>query len=293
MDGIIKFVNDYPEFFKFLVQLIILVIPFILTWYVRTYVKSAEQQKRLAAIVRLANTGIDYAEDLHKRGDLDKYLKKWNLSDEVISQTSTGIQKLNIAGRFVEQELNRLGIKMTDEEAQAWIASEFQRRIGDIARGESVDQRAQEAMGLLRALEQAGLISLPADISRSTQLASHIANWAITQPDKDIPGALREEALARVRTELGTQPQPPVEVAEEPQPAVVAPQPSPEAQLMELATQSVAYVEQLKLEHKLTLSETDVAAAWVLTGVTQKGLQVTTDQIASAVRAAFERKRAQ
>jgi hypothetical protein len=60
-----------------------------------------------------------------------------------------------------------------------------------------------------------------------------------------------------------------------------------------LARQSVAYVEQLKRERKLTLSETDLAVAWMLTEVTQQGLNVTPDQIGAAVRAAFVEQRAE
>ncbi len=49
----------------------------------------------------------------------------------------------------------------------------------------------------------------------------------------------------------------------------------------------VTDVEQLKRDHTLTLPETDIAAAWMLTEVTQRGLNVTTHQIGAAGRAAF------
>ncbi len=278
-----EFISSNKDLLDVLIQLLIVVIPILLTWFIRTYVKSAEQQKKLAAIVHLSNAAIDYAEDLQKRGDLDDYLSKWGLSDDVIQHASSGIQKLNIAGKFAEQELDRMGIKVTDEEAQAWIAAEFQKRIGDIGRTRSVDQRTREALSLLQALQQSGMISLPTDTYQATQLADHVASWAITQTNGGMEDVLREEALATVRTELtpGVEPQ------------VETPEVSPETKLRELGRQSVAYVEQLKRDRKLTLPETDLAVAWMLTEVTQQGLNVTTDQIAGAVRTAFAEKGAE
>jgi hypothetical protein len=91
---------------------------------------------------------------------------------------------------------------------------------------------------------------------------------------------LREEALATVKTELTSQAEP----------RARTPEVSPETQLKDLARQSVAYVERLKHDRKLTLPETDLAVAWMLTEVMQQGLNVTPDQIAAAVRAAFAEK---
>ncbi|MEJ2557107.1 MAG: hypothetical protein P8186_12920 [Anaerolineae bacterium] len=278
-----EFLSSNKDLLDVLIQLLIVIIPILLTWFIRTYVKSTEQQKRLATIVHLSNAAIDYAEDLQKRGDLDDYLHKWGLSDDVIQHTSSGIQKLNIAGKFAEQELDRMGIKVTDEEAQAWIAAEFQKRIGDIGRTRGVDQRIREALSLLQALQRSGMISLPTDTYQATQLADHVASWAIAQTNGGVEDVLREGAVATVKTELAPEAAPPAGAAEV----------SPETQLRDLARQSVAYVEQLKRERKLTLSETDLAVAWMLTEVTQQGLNVTPDQIAAAVRAAFAEKGAE
>jgi hypothetical protein len=108
-------------------------------------------------------------------------------------------------------------------------------------------------------------------------LADYVASWAITQTNGGIEDVLHKEALTTVKTELTS----PAE------PRAQTPEVSPETQLRELARQSVAYVEQLKRDRKLTLPETDLAVAWMLTEVTQQGLNVTTHQIAAAVRAAF------
>jgi len=50
--------------------------------------------------------------------------------------------------------------------------------------------------------------------------------------------------------------------------------------LRDVARQLIAYLGQLKREHKLTLPETEIAVARMLTEFTQRGLNVTAGQIA-------------
>lgn len=261
-------------------QVIMLILPIVAavaTWFLRTYVKSAKVEKDVAAIVRLSNAAIDFAEDLDKRGELGKYLKMWDMPEDVISLTSNGLKKLSLAGKWLESELGRQGIQVTDEEAKAWIASQFQSRVGDIGRERGIAARTEEAVSLLNALQQSGLITLPADGTRVAMLGDAVANWVIGQLDAGEADILREEALARVEGQLVLKPQ-----------ASAEPVPSPlESQLTDLARQSVQYVEQLKASHQLTLPAVDIALAWVLTEVTKRGLPVTTDQIASEVHAAL------
>lgn len=66
-------------------------------------------------------------------------------------------------------------------------------------------------------------------------------------------------------------------------------QPSVEAQLAQLAAESVVYVRQLQARGQLRLPEADVAAAWVVTKVHDLGLgsEVTDSQIVAAVRTAL------
>jgi hypothetical protein len=107
-------------------QVLMLVLPVavaIITWFVLTYVKSANAEKTMAAVIRVSNAAIDFAEDLDQRGELAKYLKLWNVPEEVMNLTSDGLKKLHLAGQWAESEFVRLGIKLTDEEAQAWIAA--------------------------------------------------------------------------------------------------------------------------------------------------------------------------
>jgi hypothetical protein len=260
-----------------IIMLLLPVVAAIATWFLRTYVKSAKVEKDVAAIVRLSNAAIDFAEDLDKRGELGKYLQMWNMPEDVISLTSNGLKKLNIAGKWLESELGRQGIQMTDEEAKSWIASQFQGRVGDLGRERGIAERTEEAASLLRALQRSGLIALPADGARVALLGDAVANWVVGRLGEEETAPLRQQALARFESHLVVPPQVPGGPAT----------PPVESQLADLARQSVQYVEQLKASHELTLPAVDIAVAWVLTEVTKRGLAVTTEQIAAAVRGAF------
>lgn len=259
------------------IMLLLPVVAAVATWFLRTYVKSAKVEKDVAAIVRLSNAAIDFAEDLDKRGELGKYLEMWNMPDDVIGLTSDGLKKLNLAGKWLESELGRQGVQISDEEAKSWIASQFQGRVGDIGRERGLAERTEEAVSLLQALQQSGLIALPADATRAAMLGDAVSNWVIGQLGEEETGSLREQALARFESQLVLQPQVPGGPATPPL----------ESQLTDLARQSVHYVEQLKASHQLTLPEGDIAVAWVLTEVTKRGLAVTAEQIVSAVNRAL------
>ena len=260
-----------------IVMLLLPIVAAVATWFLRTYVKSAKTEKDVAAIVRLSNMAIAFAEDLDKRGDLEKYLKLWNMPDDVLSLTSNGLKKLNLAGKWLETELGRQGIQMSDEEAKSWIAAQFQERVGDIGRDRGIAERTQEAMGLLRALQQSGLISLPTDSAQAALFGDVVANWVTSQLGPGEEGVLRVQAAAQFQSQLVAKPQ--VSTG-----GIAS---GSADQLADLARQSVQYVQQLKANHRLTLPEADIAVAWVLTEVTKQGLVVTTDQIANAVRTAF------
>jgi hypothetical protein len=265
-------------------QILMLILPIaslFIAWFLRTYVKSANAEKTVGSIVQLSNAAINFAQNLDERGQLSEYLKMFNMPQDVIDLTSKGLQKLNLAGKWSVGEFARMGIKMTDEEAQAWIASEFQKRMGGVGPERDTAAHTSDAVNLLLTLQQSGLISLPADANQAALLTSKITEWAATQPATGATSLPQAGALSQSRA------QPP----EKPQPSAELSGPSVEAQLTQLATQSVQYVEQLKASHQLILPETDIAAAWVLTEVTKQGLPVTTDQIARAVRAAFESKK--
>src|SRR3972149_5306826 len=114
-------VSPDKDWLDILVQLLVVVIPILLSWFVRTYVKSSTAEKEVAAIVRLSNAAIDFVENLDKRGEL-----------ALPPDVKKGSHKLKLAAEWMESELKRAGISVTDDEAKKWIASEFQKRMGGV-----------------------------------------------------------------------------------------------------------------------------------------------------------------
>lgn len=271
--------NPTLEIIKIVIDALVVLIPVILAWYARTYVKTAQSEKQLAAIVRLANSAIDFAEDLDKRGELAIFLRRWNLPDEIINHTSTGIQKLNLAGKWMESELVRMGISMTKEEAKDWIASEFQKRVGNLGQERQAIERTAEIVDLLHTLEHSGILSIPAEASQAIRLADCIADWVLEQLGEDKTGPLREGTVLRLQTELLKGPTSSV-------PSVGMLRTDVD-ELDDLAGKSVQYIKSLNLDPDQSLPATDIAVAWVLTKVTEMGLRVTTEQIAASVRRAL------
>src|SRR5215216_6346630 len=105
-------VTPNKDLLDILVQVIVLVIPIVLSWFIRTYIRSSTVENNLAAITRMSNAAIDYVENLDKRGDLA-------LPPEV----KKGGYKLKLASQWLESELQRAGIKIDDEQASKWVAS--------------------------------------------------------------------------------------------------------------------------------------------------------------------------
>jgi hypothetical protein len=92
-----------------IIQVLIIVIPVIVTWFLRTYVKNSGAETEVALVVRLANAAIDFVEDLDKSGAL-----------ELPPKVSKGAHKLQLAGRWLVDELQRVGIKTTEDQARDW-----------------------------------------------------------------------------------------------------------------------------------------------------------------------------
>lgn len=161
-------------------QIMMLVLPIavaLVVWFLRTYVKSTKAEKTLAAIIRVSNAAIDFAEDLDKRGELAKTLKAWNVPEDVTPLVSNGLNKLHLAGRWAETEFARLGIKLTDTESQPWIAAEYQRRQGGAGPEQPPADRPDQAASLPGVIKPGGVtdqppkVQPPPDISTEAELA--------------------------------------------------------------------------------------------------------------------------
>lgn len=262
-----NFFTENAALIDAILQLLLVIVPFIITWYIRTYVKGTTAEKEAAAIVNIANAAMDYVENLDNRGEFD------NL--QLPPEFSKGLHKLNLAGEWMEQELKRAGIEISNEEAQKWIASEFQKRVGDVRMVGSIAEAARSAVDLIRGLERSGLVALPPGVDEITYLAEMAADWVVTQLAEQGASISREEALTWVRAELLNT----FQLQEDDLPT--------NDRLAKLARQAVAFLQELKASGKLAISganvETDIATAWLLTEVAKQGLVVTSDQVAKAM----------
>jgi hypothetical protein len=268
-------VSPTKDLLDALVQLMVIVIPIIISWFIRTYLRDRGAEPKVAAITRMANSAIDYAENLDKRGEL-------NLPPDV----RKGLYKLQLAGNWLEDELKRVGISMTDEEAKKWIASEFQRRIG--GGGASmvghISTVTKEAVEMVQTMARNNIVTIPPNIDRFSYLAGLAADWVVTQTAQEGVSISREEAMTWVRAELFKL-----------LPSGGFPTGDP---LADLARQAIAFLDDLKARGQFSLRpgeggasmETDLATAWVLTEAAKQGLSVTSDQIVQAVRTALAQR---
>ena len=126
-------VEPTDQILDIVLQMVLIVTPILITWFLQTYVRGTKAERDIAATVRLSNTAIDYVENLDRRGALD-----------LPPDTSKGLHKLSLATEWMDGELQRAGIKMTDDEAAQWISAEFQNRMGGV-RMVRQNERSSEA----------------------------------------------------------------------------------------------------------------------------------------------------
>ena len=264
-----------------LMRVIVIVVPLLLSWFARTFTLSRDQEKRLSMIMQVANSAIDYAEDVDKRGDLAKFTGMLGMSAGVATNMSKGLQKLNIAGDWLTDQLDKFGIPVTNEEAQKWIAAEYQKRIGSVAASRPALEVTKDVVGLIDELVDKGLVQLPNSLHQANELTVSLANWIVGrlgEPDKAKQELQRQEAASLLRDKIEEK----ARVTSDGTEQVV------ENRLRELTRTAVAYVEQLKTKHRLTMPERDIAMAWLLTEVTKQGLSVTPEQLSALVEGAYQ-----
>jgi hypothetical protein len=260
-------------------QVLLIVLPILITWFIRTYVRGAKNERDMAAVVKLSNSAIDFVENLDKRGAI-----------EFSPEASRGMQKLQMAGDWMERELGRAGIKMTNEEAQQWISSEFQNRVGEVKMTDKIAELANEAIGLARGLEQSGQLVVPAGYDRVGYLSELAADWLLASYAKKGAKISRDEALTWVRASFLQDALPPGVTV-----PVTRPRQGPD--LSELADQAVEYVMNKKKSGGIKVRsgeaggnvDVDIATARLIYAADERDLEVTSDQIASAIADAFRR----
>ena len=293
--SIIPLISEDKDLIDLAVQVMVILIPIILTWIIANYVKLARAEKRLNIIVELADAAVGYAQDLDERGALERVLDDWRAASEVKTDASKGVKKLNLAAKWLRYELRDRGIKMTDEEAQRWIASEFQKRARGIRVDRNTTQPVKDVIEVLNLLSELGPIELSASRIQNGSQVNQVKEPTvdILEPDEqDIPEIVVNRPISVIEPDLHQSSDPSVNSIRSIAPLLSPSSTSPvtltlEQQLEILADEAIYYVESLKTTYELTLPEIDIAAAWVLTEVTKRGLAVTTNQIAYAVQAAL------
>jgi transposase len=275
-------VNPTKDLLDIIVQVLIVVLPVVIAWYIRTYVRGSTAERDVAAIIRLSNSAIDLVENLDKRGALD-------LPPDV----SKGAHKLKLAGQWMESELGRAGIKISDEEAQQWIASEFQKRVGGVRMAGAMAELSTMAVDLVQNLEQRGLLQVPPGADRAAYLAELAAAWLQAELEKQGATVTREEALTWVRAQLLQMLQ-----SQAGGVPVSMPQPVASSPLTNLAVSAADFVEQLKASGQLAPPpgtdpgqfEIDVAVSWAVTEAVKQGLAASRAEIVEAVAAVLRQR---
>jgi hypothetical protein len=266
-------VTQVKDWLNILFQLLIIVLPVVVSWLLRTYVKNTTAAPKIAAIARLAGAAIDYAENLDKRGDLP-----------ASPDLSKGMQKLQIASDWLQEELKKNGMSANDEQAKKWVASEFQSRVGSSAsKVGNIAEIAKSAVDMIQGLARSNVISIPPEIDRFSYLAGLAADWVVTQMAQQGMQISRDDALTWVRSQLFTTIQ-------------SGDLPSGD-RLADLARQALGFVSDLKSKGQLAVrpganpqdTEADLATAWVMTEAAKLGLSISPDLIIQAVTAAMQR----
>lgn len=204
-------ISAYKDTLDMTLQLLLIVLPVLMSWFVRIYVKHSTAEKQIAAITRLANAAIDYVEDMDRRGDM-----------ALTPGVRKGVHKLELAAEWMEAELQRNGIKISTDQASSWIASEFQKRIGDGQSRPNLAEQAKAAVDLVQTVEGERFSRLLEDPPRLAFLARFAADWMVSR--SGAASVTRSEALSWIHAEIlqRLQPNPVPAGGSSPEPAAQA-----------------------------------------------------------------------
>jgi hypothetical protein len=271
-----NFFAQNKDFFDVLLQVVYLVVPIVISWVIRTYVQNSNHEKQLGSIIRLSNAAIDYVENLEKRGDL-----------VVPENMKKGQQKLFEAAQWLEHELAKNGVKITNEDAGKWISSEFQKRMGGVQNSSITSDVARLAVDLIQGLEKGDLSGLTLNKEKLDILVGLAADWLATQLSEQRGVSMgHNEAETWVRAELMNRLQ-------------IKQLPSGD-QLMDLARQAVGFMLELKATGRLVSPpgtsnknmERDVAVAWMLTEAAKMAMTISPSEITRMISLALQERNA-
>ncbi|WP_374687852.1 hypothetical protein [Promineifilum sp.] len=244
--------------------LALIVLALFVAWAVVHRVRQGRAERRLAAVLQLADAAIDYVEHLDARGDL--------------TVPAGGVKsgfKLALAGEWLQAEAARLGIRLAVEEAAAWVRARLQRRSGELKLFVTMAEAAREAVDRVERLVM-GDSTARLDTSNRTLFYSRLAaDWFVVRLAEHGAVVTRDEGTAWVQAELLRRLN------------ARADEMATRNDLASLALEANAFLDTLRANNRLPAgieAARDLAIAWVLTEVAKRGLAYTPREIVGAVK---------
>ncbi|MCE7937013.1 hypothetical protein DCC79_00395 [bacterium] len=265
-----KTIQDNLDWF---VSAVVTVLAFLLPYLIRHYglIASKGRADRLGRIVALADQAVAMAEERARKDDLP-----------LGPDRTERLSKLATAVEFVKKELQKSGIEVDPEEAKNYVIAAYGSKVGSVLPVGAIAAATAAVADRLQSLDRRADVALPPGVDRATHLIGLAANALQVELAKSGISISADDAASWLRAEVFRR----LEGDDAALPA--------SDQLERLATEAYAFVDRLRAGGKLALQasgpaeETDlrIAAAWLLSEVSERGLPVSLDQVEGAILAA-------
>lgn len=233
-------------------------------WALAQRVRLARARRRPAATTQLADAAIDYVEHLDERGEL-----------VVPDGASKSAAKLALAAGWAQAELARLGIRLGDDEATAWLRARLHRRSAELRPVAAMTAAAREAVDRVERLLMSDSTARLDHSERTLFYARLAADWFVVRLAEQGATVGREEGQVWVQAELLRRLN------------ARADDMAGRNDLDSLVLEANTFLDTLRANNRLPAGSDaarDLAVAWVLTEVAKRGLAYTPREIVAAVR---------
>lgn len=244
--------------------LVLILLALVAIWALAQRVRLGRAARRPAATTQLADAAIDYVEHLDERGEL-----------VVPDGASKSATKLALAAAWAQTELARLGIRLDDDEATAWLRARLHRRSAELRPVAAMTAAAREAVDRVERLLMSDSTARLDNSERTLFYARLAADWFVVRLAEQGATAGREEGQAWVQAELLRRLN------------VRADDMATRNDLDSLVLEANTFLDTLRANNRLPTgadAARDLAIAWVLTEVAKRGLTYTPREIVAAVR---------
>ena len=233
-------------------------------WALAQRVRLARARRRPAATTQLADAAIDYVEHLDERGEL-----------VLPDGASKSAAKLALATAWARAELARLGIRLDDDEATAWLRARLHRRSAELRPVAAMTAAAREAVDRVERLLMSDSTARLDHSERTLFYARLAADWFVVRLAEQGATVGREEGQVWVQAELLRRLN------------ARADDMAGRNDLDSLVLEANIFLDTLRANNRLPAGSDaarDLAIAWVLTEVAKRGLAYTPREIVAAVR---------